>query len=67
MNITTTQEMVHVYHICGFKRVKGLGKGFYGLMRKFIENQNEYRERYFEIYGKDDIIYDEENRDDYNE
>ncbi|MBR3245782.1 MAG: transposase [Parasporobacterium sp.] len=67
MNITTTQEMVHVYHICGFKRVKGLGKGFYGLVRKFIENQNEYRERYFEIYGKDDIIYDEEDRDDYNE
>lgn len=67
MEIETTGEMVHTYHICGFKNKKGLGKGFYNLVEQFIENQSEYREKYLDLYGKEDMIYDEEDRADYNE
>ena len=66
LEITTSQQMVHTYHICGFKKVKGLGKGFYGLVRKFIDKQDDYREKYIETC-RGGILEDEEAREDYNE
>lgn len=42
LGITTTQEMVHAYYICRFKREKGFGKNFYYLVRQFIDNQDVY-------------------------
>ena len=66
LGIMTTQELVHNYHICKFKRVKGLGKGFYNLVADFISNQEAYVKKYFDIYGNGDSL-DEEERADYNE
>ena len=66
LGIMTTQEMVHAYQLCKFKRVKGLGKGFYNLVSTFIENQESYSRKYFDIYGNGDSL-DEEERADYNE
>lgn len=66
LGIMTTQEMVHAYHLCKFKRVKGLGKGFYNLVDTFIRNQDDYSKKYFEIYGTGDT-FNEEERTDYNE
>lgn len=67
LGIETTQEMVHKYHICEFKRVKGLGKTFYNNIDKFIREQDYYRMRYFEIYGEENMLYGEEDREDFNE
>ena len=66
LGIRMTQEMVHAYHLCKFKRVKGLGKGFYNLVSAFIENQETYSKKYFNIYGMGDTL-DEEERADFNE
>ena len=66
LNVTTTQELVHWFQLCKFKRVKGLGKGFYSLVREFIDTQDHYIELYNESFKKEDWFQDEE-RTDYNE
>jgi transposase len=67
LGIETTQEMVHKYHICAFKKVSGLGKGFYNLVDRFIQEQDYYRNRHYEIYGEENMLYGEEDREDFNE
>jgi hypothetical protein len=67
LEIETTQEMVHKYHICAFKKVRGLGKAFYNLVDRFIQEQDYYRNRHYEIYGEENMLYGEEDRDDFNE
>jgi hypothetical protein len=67
LGIETTQEMVHKYHICAFKKVRGLGKAFYNLVDRFIQEQDYYRNRHYEIYGEENMLYGEEDRDDFNE
>ena len=42
-NIHTTKELVHRYYICDLTNIKGLGKKFYGLLKEFIEHQENYR------------------------
>jgi hypothetical protein len=67
LGIETTQEMVHNYHICAFKKVKGLGKAFYNNVERFIREQDYYRTRYYELYGEEAVLYGEEDREDFNE
>lgn len=67
LGIETTQEMVHKYYVCAFKRVKGIGKGFYKYVEDFISRQEDYRQKYYEIYGEENVLYGEEDRTDYNE
>lgn len=69
LGICTTQEMIHWYQLCKFKKVKGLGKGFYALLREFLDSQTEYQERYKSIIKKEGYqdCYEDFSRTDYNE
>ena len=66
LGIETTQEMVHWFQFCKFKKVSGLGKGFYSLVREFIDSQEHYNELYVLKFGEQECFIDEE-RTDYNE
>ena len=66
LGVTETQEMVHWYQLCKFKRVKGLGKGFYSLVREFIDSQEQYKELYNSKFEKQECFENGE-RTDYNE
>ena len=67
LGIETTQEMVHWFQLCKFKKVRGLGKGFYSLVREFINSQEHYNELYVSKYGEDKECFIDEERTDYNE
>lgn len=67
LGIESTQEMVHWFQLCKFKKVKGLGKGFYDLVRQFISSQQKYEELYHAALGSEEYYDDEEDRTDYNE
>ena len=67
LGIETTQEMVHWYQLCKFKKVKGLGKVFYALVREFIESQSDFEKKYAVVFGEKELFDDEENRTDFNE
>ena len=66
LGISTTQEMVHWFQLCKFKKVKGLGKGFYSLVREFIDSQPNFEKLYVDTFGEEEYFEDEE-RTDYNE
>ena len=68
LGIETTQMMIHWYQLCKFKRVKGLGKNFYALIREFIDTQSNYEEKYESLFGvKNQELLDDEERIDFNE
>ena len=68
LGIQTTQEMIHWYQLCKFKRVKGLGKNFYALVREFIDSQEKYTETYqLKFGGQNEEFYEDDSRTDFNE
>ncbi len=69
LGIQTTQEMIHWYQLCKFKRIKGLGKGFYALVREFIDSQQEYEDKYQSKFGTKECVelYEDTSRTDFNE
>lgn len=42
--IITTTDLIHKYYACELRRVKGLGKKFFGLMKEFIQSQKDYKQ-----------------------
>ena len=40
--IYNTEILVKAYYECRLKKIQGLGKKFFGLVREFIENQKYY-------------------------
>ena len=46
MEITTTGELVRAYVTCCFDNVDGLGPKFFQIVRHFIDNQHDYREKW---------------------
>ena len=46
MDVTTTGELVRAYVTCRFDNVQGLGRKFFQIVRDFIDNQHEYREKW---------------------
>ena len=68
LGIQTTQEMIHWYQLCKFKKVKGLGKNFYALVREFIDSQEKYTETYqLKFGGQNEEFYEDDSRTDFNE
>ena len=62
-DILTTAEMIRAYLSNTLDSFRGLGRKFFGLVRDFNDNQNEYREAYKEISSHKTEKYEEENNE----
>ena len=56
-NIETTSQMASSYYSFNFAKIKGVGKKFYGLVKEFIDKQDEYKIKYDELCNG--VVYDE--------
>ena len=56
-NIETTSQMASSYYSFSFTKIKGVGKKFYGLVKEFIDKQDEYKIKYDELCNG--VVFDE--------